>query len=374
MCPPDNDNLLGKTTKYGKDCTFLRTNELLIPEGPHNIIELLPTPGGLLKSMLAIVATMLTAFVGNVRAEENFLPSNILMMDQQYAHHVILVEKSTHQLHVFENNASYPKLVKTFNIATGKIKGDKADNGDHKTPEGIYTLQEFFSKEELKRRHGDYAKIYGAGAFPLDYPNFVDQRAKKTGGGIWLHSTDDDNRISKGLDSRGCVVVQNADLKEIGQYIDLKHTPIVVVQDIFHLNKKTWERNRKDIHDAVEKWSTAWQKKDFNGYISSYDSERFWDNSKGNYNSYKTYKSAVFARPDRPNIKFDFISILANEHYAVVHLQQDYKSSIINDIGKKTLYLMKNNNYDWKIVGEQFEKTGATREMAFAPQNRYFKD
>lgn len=316
---------------------------------------------------------MLTVSVGFTHAEENFYPSNILMMDANFAHHVILVEKSTHQLHVFENSNTFPKLLKTYNIASGKMKGNKSASGDHKTPEGIYTLQDFLSKDELKRRHGDYAKIYGAGAFPMDYPNFMDQRQKKSGGGIWLHSTDDDNRISKGLDSRGCVVVQNADLKDIGQYIELQHTPIIVVQDVFHLNKKTWERNRRDIHEAVKKWADAWQAKDFDGYINSYDSERFWDNSKGNYSAYKNYKKAVFSRPDKPAIKFDFISILANESYAVVHLQQDYKSSVINDIGKKTLFLVKNSNYDWKIVGEQFEKL-SNQEMAFTPQNRYFKD
>ena len=323
--------------------------------------------------MFAATATILTLFVGLARAEETFLPSNILMMDDTFAHHVILVEKATHQLHVFENDKSYPKLVKTYNIASGKMKGDKAANGDHKTPEGIYTLEDFLSKEELKRRHGDYAKIYGAGAFPMDYPNFMDKRAKKSGSGIWLHSTDDDNRIYKGLDSRGCVVVQNADLKDIGKYIELKNTPIIVVQDIFHLNKKTWDRNRKDIHDAVQKWSKAWQEKDFDTYINSYHQERFYDNSKGNYNSYKAYKKAVFSRPDKPSINFDFISILANEQYAVVTLQQDYHSAVINDTGKKTLYLTKNSNYDWKIVGELFERT-PNRQMAFTPQNRYFKE
>lgn len=323
--------------------------------------------------MLAIVATMLTVFVGLANAEENFLPSNILMMDENYAHHVILVEKATHQLHIFENDKTYPKLIKTYNIATGKFKGDKSVNGDHKTPEGIYTLQEFLSQDELKRRHGDYAKIYGAGAFPMDYPNFVDNREKNGGGGIWLHSTDDDNRISKGLDSKGCVVVQNADLKEIGKYIELKHTPIIVVQDIFHLNKKTWERNRKDLHDAVQKWAKAWQQKDFDNYIAGYDQDRFWDKSHGSYAGYKNYKKAVFSRPDKPVINFDFISIMANEKYAVVHLRQSYKSSIINDTGKKTLYLMKNSNYDWKIVGELFDKNEG-QNIAFSPQNRYFKE
>ena len=327
-----------------------------------------------MKNTLAMLATMLTVFVGLARAQDNFLPSNILMMDDNFAHHVILVEKSTHQLHVYENDKTSPKLIKTYNIATGKFKGDKSISGDHKTPEGIYTLQDFLSKEELKRRHGDYAKIYGAGAFPMDYPNFVDNRENNGGGGIWLHSTDDDNRISKGLDSKGCVVVQNADLKDVGQFIELKATPIIVVQDIMYLNKKTWERNRKDLNDAVQTWAKAWKEKDFDNYIKAYDQNRFWDRSHGQYNGYKNYKRAVFSRPDKPVIDIDFVSILANEKYAVVHFRQSYKSSIINDSGKKTLYLMKDQNYDWKIVGEQFDKSATQRDVAFTPQNRYFKE
>ena len=295
------------------------------------------------------------------------------MMDDKYAHHVILVEKATHQLHLFENNGSNPVLLKTFNTATGKFKGDKSINGDHKTPEGIYTIYEFLSQQELLKRHGKYAEIYGSGAFPMDYPNFIDQREGKTGGGIWLHSTDDDSRISKGLDSRGCVVLQNADLKEVSQFIELEHTPIIVVQDVLFLSKKTWERNRKEISDAVTKWARAWQNKDFDTYISSYDPLHFNDRSKGNYQSYKSYKKAVFSRPDSPSIKIDFISIMSNQEYAVVHLQQDYRSSIINDIGKKTLYLKKDNNYDWKIVGELWSKTSHS-SSGFKPSKRFFKE
>lgn len=316
---------------------------------------------------------MLTTFVGQLLAQDNYLPSNILMMDSKFSHHVILVEKATHRVHLYENNNSVPKLVKTFSTATGKFKGDKSINGDHKTPEGIYTIYDFLSKEELLRRHGKYAEIYGSGAFPMDYPNFIDSRAGKTGGGIWLHSTDDDNRISKGLDSRGCVVVQNADLREISQYIEIERTPIIVVQDVFYLSQSTWERNRKDINDVVQKWAKAWQEKDFNNYISSYDSERFSDKSKGSYNSYKTYKKSVFSRDDKPTIKFDFFSILATDQYAVVHLQQDYHSVVINDVGKKTLYMKKDANYDWKIVGETWSKTEADN-LAFTPSKRFFKE
>ena len=319
-----------------------------------------------------LIALFLTLTIGNVFAEE-YLPSNILMMDDKFSHHVILVEKATHKLHLFENSITAPKLVKTYNSVTGKFKGNKFINGDHKTPEGIYTIYDFLSKEELLKRHGKYAEIYGSGAFPMNYPNFIDERAGKTGGGIWLHSTDDDNRISKGLDSRGCVVLQNADLKDISQYIELEHTPIVVVQDVTFLSKTTWDRNRNDINDAVSKWAKAWQNKDFATYIASYDPQRFHDRSKGNFNSYKTYKQAVFSRPDSPSIKLDFISIMANPEYAVVQLQQDYRSSIINDIGKKTLYLQKDANYDWKIVGELWTRSPQSN-VAFKPTMRFFKE
>ncbi len=326
-----------------------------------------------MKTLKFICWLLLTVSVGFVSAQENFLPSNILMMDQKFSHHVILVEKATHKLHLYENNGSVPRLVKTFNTATGKLKGDKASSGDHKTPEGIYTIYEFLSKQELLRRHGKYAEIYGSGAFPMDYPNFIDQREGKGGGGIWLHSTDDDNRISKGLDSRGCVVVQNQDLKDIADYIELNHTPIIVVQDIFYLSKSTWERNRKDINDAVQGWAKAWQTKNFDAYISSYDQEKFRDKKHGTYAGYKAYKKAVFSRPDSPQIRLDFISIFATDDYAVVHLQQDYRSAVINDIGKKTLYLEKDRNYDWKIVGEVWSQVDDNK-VAFTPSKRFFKE
>jgi murein L,D-transpeptidase YafK len=316
---------------------------------------------------------MLIISVGFVSAQDAFLPSNILMMDSKFSHHVILVEKATHKLHLYENFGTIPKLVKTFSTATGKFKGDKKSNGDHKTPEGIYTIYEFLSKQELLRRHGKYAEIYGSGAFPMDYPNFIDKREGKTGGGIWLHSTDDDNRISKGLDSRGCVVVQNQDLKDISKYIELNHTPIIVVQDVFFLSQTTWERNRKDINSAVQKWANAWQIKDFQTYISSYDSEQFHDKKHGSYQGYRNYKRAVFSRPDTPEIKLDFISIFATADYAVVLLQQDYRSPVINDIGKKTLYLKKDKNYDWKIVGEVWSAIPESN-VAFSPSKRFFEE
>lgn len=304
---------------------------------------------------------------------QDFLPANLVALDSRFAHHVLLVEKSTHSLFVYENNAGYPKLVKSFKIASGKARGDKVREGDHKTPEGIYTLKEFYSDAYLLKRHGEMAKMYGAGAFTTDYPNLIDQRNGKTGSGIWLHSTDDASRIDKGLDSRGCVVVNDLDLKAVSQYLDLAHTPIIIVQQVTHLSKPAWDKARAELVGVVEGWTKAWQEKRFADYISYYHPTDFKDRSRGGYQAYKAYKQAVFSRPDSPVITIDSASILTAEGYAVVTLRQDYRSVVINDIGKKTLYLKQDDNYEWKIVAELWEKYDDAN-VAFTPAQRFFKE
>ena len=294
-------------------------------------------------------------------------------MDDKFAHHVLLVEKSTHKLYLYENQNGNPRLVKTYDSATGKYKGDKFITGDHKTPEGIYDMYEFISREELLRRHGKYGEIYGAGAFPMNYPNFMDTKQKKTGSGIWLHSTHDDNRVSKGLDSRGCVVLKNDDFRDISKFIQLNHTPIIVVQEVNHLSKLTWEKNKTALTKFIDSWAQAWKEKDFDTYISSYDEEEFYDRSKGRYSAFKSYKKAVFSRPDKPIIELTNLSILATDSYAVATLKQNYKSPVINDLGRKTLFLQKNKNYEWKIIGELWSKYDDA-EDSFLPSQRFFKE
>lgn len=305
---------------------------------------------------------------------QEFMPSHILVMDSMFNHHVLLVEKSTHSMSVYENLNGTPKLVEKFKVASGKIKGDKAREGDHKTPEGVYTLQEFFSKKLLFDRHGEMAKMYGAGAFTTDYPNLMDQRNGKTGSGIWLHSTDDASRIDKALDSRGCVVVNDADLKQVSRYLDLNHTQIIIVQEVNYLTKQSWDKKRAEVLGTVEGWANAWREKRFQDYISFYHPQEFRDRAKGGYPAYRAYKQAVFSRPDTPQIKLDNITILQAEDYAVVTLRQDYRSVVINDIGKKTLYLKLDDDYNWKIVAELWEKYPETANMAFTPSQRFFKE
>jgi murein L,D-transpeptidase YafK len=71
------------------------------------------------------------------------------MLQYIFIENVILVEKSTHSLYVYENQSTEPVLVKQYKIATGKIKGDKASQGDHRTPEGIYHILDFYPETRV---------------------------------------------------------------------------------------------------------------------------------------------------------------------------------------------------------------------------------
>ncbi len=307
---------------------------------------------------------------------KNHFPQAIMQLDSYFSHHIILAEKSTHKLYLFRNNNGLPELVKVYQMATGKKAGDKIFQGDHRTPEGVYFLKDFLTHKDLIDRHGKQGEIYGVGAFVLNYPNPIDSRKGKTGGGIWLHSTNDETRIDKGLDSRGCIVTANTHLIDIAKYIELNRTSLVVVHDLPWLNEMAWKQKRDNIKKTVSTWIQAWQSEDFKTYISSYHKE-FQDPIRGNLTQFKIYKKAVFNQPGSPQISIDSTSILQGREYAVVTFRQAYTSKTIQDLGRKTLYLKRDEFYNWKIVAEAWSKAGISTDtnekVSFRPSMRFFK-
>lgn len=298
--------------------------------------------------------------------------AHILQTDDYFSHHVIVVEKSTHRLFLYENLNGSPGLIKVIDIATGKSKGDKKIQGDRKTPEGIYFIYDFLSDNFLTKKYGKYGEIYGIGAFPLNYPNVYDKLESKTGGGIWLHSTDDDNRVDKKLDSKGCVVLKKNDLLEISRYLDTQNkTPVIIVEKAYTQDKKSHLEEKSSILSFIISWQQAWKSQNLFPYISHYDSTKYRDRTHGSFKKFLRYKKQVFSKNDRPSIAFSHHSIFVNEDYAIVQMLQSYESSKLKDIGKKTIYLQKDDRYHWKIVAEHWEKVKLPLKK-FNPQQKYF--
>lgn len=289
----------------------------------------------------------------------------LIDLDGQFTNNVLVVEKSTHKLYVYSLQDQKISLTKTFDIASGKSAGNKTFQGDRKTPEGIYFLEDFYSEDYLLSQYGDSAKIYGAGAFTLNYPNQFDRLNKKTGHGIWLHSTDDDTRVSKGLDSKGCVVATDSDIRQISKYINLKRTPIVIAEDLSFLKNETFDINKAKLKYFFNSWAESWQTKNFKSYISHYSKLYFYDPKKGNFKSYRNYKKSIFKRSQSPQIAFSNTTILKFKNTAIISTTQDYKSKNINDIGRKVLYLKMNDTYDWRIIKEEWSKLKPLSEEIF---------
>ncbi len=330
----------------------------------------------------AKIITLLLSLSWSIMASDNFIPAPLLTMDQFFAHHVIVAEKSTHKLYLFGYEKNEPKLLREYQMATGKKAGDKVFQGDHRTPEGVYYLTDFLTHQDLLSRHGKQGEIYGVGAFVLNYPNPIDTQLGKTGGGIWLHSTNDETRIEKGLDSRGCIVTANSDLIDIARYIELNRTPIIVVHELKYLDKERWENKKNTLLSTIENWVKAWATEDLESYIKSYHPE-FHDPNKGGLQAFRTYKKAVFAQPGTPEVKISDLSILQGGEYVMATFKQEYKSQTIQDVGRKTLYLKQDEYYNWRIVSEKWSKHGIASEDAdeeaanqvasFTPSQRFFE-
>ena len=302
-----------------------------------------------------------------------FIPSPLVKLDSYFSHHVIIAEKSTHKLYVFKNENGVPTLVKDYKMVTGKKMGDKLFQGDHRTPEGIYYMTHFIPHSKLIKMYGNtVGSIYGAGAFVMNYPNPIDKRQKKTGGGIWLHSTNDETRIEKGLDSRGCLVVANKDLKEASSFIELNKTPIIVVHNLDYTNELTHKKRNSELIYFINQWRESWEKEELKTYLSHYHPTKYRNRYRKNFAGLKQHKKRIFSLKGSPKISLSNITILEYQDYTMVIFLQDYASNNINDIGKKVLYLKKDRYYKWKIIEELWSKLEKNDQDVFIPSNRFF--
>jgi hypothetical protein len=109
------------------------------------------------------------------------VPSQFLQLAPSIRH-AVAVDASRSRLYLFENSASGTRLVADYYVSVGKLGTDKLNEGDQRTPLGIYFITSHLNPGQLK-------DFYGAGALPINYPNPLDNRRGKTGSGIWLHGT-----------------------------------------------------------------------------------------------------------------------------------------------------------------------------------------
>jgi murein L,D-transpeptidase YafK len=283
-----------------------------------------------------------------LRPGEGLLPDALLSLNADerayhFSRYALLTDKTCRTLTVWENDGDKIKLVDAFPADMGRQTGDKASEGDYKTPEGIYFFQNTMDGAKV-----DFSK-YGVRIFTMDYPNYFDRLEKKTGTGIWLHAVPDTTSLQRG--SRGCVVVRNKVIEDIKKYIELQRTPIVVVNEVAYLQPKDWLDQQKKMMDWLDTWRAAWASKDIDRYMALY-SEKFHANGM-NKDRWRKYKQNLNDRYKFIDVALRNVQIFNEGPKVVIRFLQEYNSDLKKDVGAKIIYALKNPT-GYEIVGENW--------------------
>ena len=272
------------------------------------------------------------------------LPANLLISPKADPHHVVLVEKATQRLFVYEFAGDY-NLVATFKCATGERTGDKQASGDQKTPEGVY----FFTRAVGERY---LSPTYGARAFPMNYPNLLDLKRHKGGNNIWVHGT---NEELKERSTNGCIVLANGDVVELEKYLKLWDTPIIIEKELKYEERDTLLRQGQLLFDRFEGWSQAWSQKDLDRYLSYYASDFTWRNL--DLQGWRKKKAWLNQRYKIISVQFSDIRFFRQGKLVLATADEIYRSDRFASAGLKHLYLVQNSE-EWRILGEKWRKSG----------------
>jgi murein L,D-transpeptidase YafK len=280
------------------------------------------------------------------------VPKALVSLGSSSPAYGIVVEKLHHRMTLFRltESGSYEK-VKSYRAITGRDPGDKLSRGDLRTPEGIYFVTGRLADEELPPK-------YGRMAFTLDYPNIYDKRQRKSGYGIWIHATDDANRLQKPFDTEGCVVVSNEDISDLQQYIAPFEVPVVITKEMTSVDETELVPTRKKALEMVEAWRKAWESSSFEAYMSYY-SKNFKSLGK-NKDQWQSFKARLSdERGTDIRVKISEPKIVAFEDQLLVVFLQDYSSKQHSDFGRKFLYLQWEGDR-YRIIAEKWYRTPRT--------------
>ena len=177
------------------------------------------------------------------------IPSQFLEISQK-TRHAIAVDASRSRLYLFENGPTGLTLVGDYYTSVGKAGVSKTAQGDQRTPLGVYYITSHLDPKSLK-------DFYGSGALPINYPNMLDAKRGKTGGGIWLHGTPPNQFSRAPLASDGCLVMANPDLMRLVQSVEVGNTPVVIAPQLQWVDPRSVKSEGKPFDDTLQAWRQA---------------------------------------------------------------------------------------------------------------------
>ena len=159
--------------------------------------------------ILFVLITLILAMIPLAHAAESS-PLSYVKAD------FVIVKKSDQKMLLTHRG----RVIREYHIALGKNPvGHKQQEGDFRTPEGIYVL-------DLKKSDSDFYK-----AIRISYPNSLDRRnadlmGVDPGGDIMIHGQkngyEDFSHITQEMNwTDGCIAVKNTEMDEIWEAVEV---------------------------------------------------------------------------------------------------------------------------------------------------------
>ncbi len=274
----------------------------------------------------------------------DLVPEYLLQLNPNQ-HHAVVVDTNKSRLYLYKNDNGEPRYVADYYISSGLKGSEKLKEGDQRTPIGVYTVVDNLPKAKL-------TNFYGAGAYPISYPNEWDRRLGKNGHGIWLHGVPSDTYSRPPRASNGCVVLTNEDLRSVEKYLQVGHTPVIISNDVAWVDRKAWKGQRESILQEVESWRHDWESRNAERYLVHYAQE--FSSEQMNLAAWSAQKRAVNAGKTFVKVQLSNVSLFrypGKDNLIVVTFDQDYRSNNLNNQMRKRQYWMQDGTA-WKIVYE----------------------
>ncbi len=264
----------------------------------------------------------------------------------------LAVDKSQQGLFVFERQSPLAVVDKAV-CTTGEKVGDKREEGDLKTPEGVY-----FIGNRLDAGL-DY-DLYGGLAFTLNFPNPVDRVKGKTGSGIWIHGRG--HKITP-RETKGCVALNNEDLTRLEPRLRA-NLPVLIAGEVAWTNAEGQSEVPANLARQVEAWAKAWGSKS-KEFFEYFDPVRFAKSEGHPFEAFRSHKEGLFANLPWLQVQVSDVTVLPGPDYWVTYFGQYYRSPTLRSEGIKRLYWQADDQGRLRIVGNEWIEASLGLEQRY---------
>lgn len=263
--------------------------------------------------------------------------------------YALICEKESKLLHLFKFQDERFSLVKSYPCIIGANGTNKKKAGDHATPKGSYFTLRYTPGSALQ-------EIYGEGAFILNYPNFLDRKERKDGGGIWIHGHVPGKVIGVGdlVNTKGCIAVSNDSIRELKNLLNPNGDSVSIVDKVTFVKDSSRKESLQEIRNFMDAWRQAWESGDTGKYLRYY-SKDFINSDGMDFAAFRRHKERVNSGKKFIRVNVEQVAIIFPQEReggtAVVRFVQKYHSNNFDSHSKKLFYLKKGQE-GWTIFGE----------------------